>query len=237
MTSDSRRGNGGGGPVRGGSAASKGSRNARRKRQVRELLVKRDLPALRQWAEGEHNPLRTVSSLLFDGDLAIRWRAIEGLGVVAEVETHRDLERVRRLMRRILWLMNDESGGICWNGPEAIGEVVANVPALVGEFGKLIPSFFKEEPFERGSRWAVARMAAVDPTAFEHAIATLVSSLDDPDPAIRGLSLLALKALGGPVAPETLKALLDDPGTLSIYDFQTGTLEQTTVGALCRESL
>jgi len=71
-------------------------------------------------------------SLLFDRDKVICFRASEALGKVAAMEADKDLEPVRDLLRRLFWMMNDESGNTCWYAPEAIGEILYNVP--IGNF-------------------------------------------------------------------------------------------------------
>jgi len=200
------------------------SRNLKRKESVRALLLARREEEIIAWAQREHNPFRPVVSLLFDSDERIRWRAIEALSWIARKEYERDPERVRRLIRRILWLMNDESGGICWNGPEVIGEVLRKVPPLVREYGLLLPGFFSEEPFEAGSRWAVARAAKADKTPFLTSADALLYSLNHPRSDIRGFSLIALNALSYPISKEYQDALKTDFSVLSIYDFQSGQL-------------
>lgn len=201
------------------------SRNLRRKESVRALLLARkEEVVVTAWAGIERNPFRPVSSLLFDPDERIRWRAIEALGWIARQEYAKDPERVRRFIRRILWLMNDESGGICWNGPEVIGEVLRNIPPLIREYGQLLPGFFAEEPFEVGSRWAVARVAVVDKTPFLPSVDALMFSLDHPRSDIRGFSYIALKALNHPISKGYQDTLKEDCSVLSIYDFQSGRL-------------
>jgi len=181
--------------------------------------------------------MRPLSSLLFDEDELVRWRAIEGLGFAALHEARRDNERVRRQIRRFFWLMNDESGGICWNAPEAIAEILYNVPSLIEEYGLQLPSFFVEEPFERGSRWAVVRLAAREQSVFTATAPALVVSLEDTDGVVRGLSLLGLRALKNRSGRERAAELTGDHYPMKIYDFDSGNLVGTTVGELARTYL
>jgi HEAT repeat protein len=208
------------------------SRNFKRKESIRALLVTRNKIEIDAWAQQERNPFRPVASLLFDSDELIRWRAIEAIGWVARQEYAKEPERVRRFIRRILWLMNDESGGICWNGPEVIGEVLRNVPPLVSEYGRLLPGFFSEEPFEAGSRWAVARVAEANKTGYLPSINELVTSLVHPNTDIRGFSLLALKALDYPISKEDRNRIQMDSAVLSIYDFESGQLIRKPIAQL-----
>ena len=202
-----------------------------RKSELRSLLAKRDLSAIREWATAERHPMRPLSSLLFDSDELLRWRAIEALGLTSGLEWQKDNERIRRQIRRLYWLMNDESGGICWNAPEAIAEILFNVPQLISEYGIQIPSYFIEEPFERGSRWAIVRLAPRDPSRFTFAIPALAQSLKDEDGVIRGLSLMALRLLGDGSAEKSASGLISDEHPLTVYDFDSGQFMTTSVGA------
>jgi HEAT repeat protein len=203
-----------------------------RKQAARDLLQRHDLEAVRVWARTDRNPMRTLTSLLFDDDPLTRWRALEALGVVAGIEAARNLGRPRRQIQRLLWLMNDESGGICWQAPEAIGEILFNAPDLIPDFGPILPSFFVEEPFERGSRWAVARVAVLDPPLFKDVLDELRGSLTDPDPYIRGYSTLALYAIQGHECPHVFDTLADGDDEFEMYDYASGELKTTTVGEI-----
>ena len=201
---------------------------------VRVHLAERDLGPIVEGAVVRNAVMRAVTSLLFAPEPLIRWRAVETLGLAAARRAEVAIEKVRRQVRDLLWLMNDESGGLCRMAPEAIGEIVFRVPKLLGEYGVLLPQFFDEEPFERGSRWAVARLAPLQPDSFTGAVPRLVSSLDEPDPVIRGYALLALNAIGDKTAAERAEKLSDDAVPVPVYDFETGRLDDITVGELAR---
>jgi hypothetical protein len=201
-----------------------------RKSHVRSLLKKRDFEGVRSWARGNRTPFRTLTTLLFDSDELIRWRAIEALGAVAPLEAEHGIGRPRRHVQRLLWLMNDESGGICWHAPEAIGEILYSLPRLIPEFGSLLPTYFAAEPFERGSRWAVARLAGHDPDLFTDARQPLIESLRDSDPTIRGYTILALFAVEGEVALSLFEPLRDDTAVFRMYDYSIGQFQDLRVG-------
>jgi len=171
------------------------SRTVSRKSELRRYLLDRDMPALEELARGRKNILRTLSSSLYDSEPLVRWRAIEALGKVAGVIYLTDPEKIRRQIRRILWLMNDESGGICWKGPEAVGEIIFNNPVLVEEYGSILLSYLNEEPFEAGTRNAVSRVARIAPEIFAAGVPVIIDSLKSENPSIRGFSVKALTAL------------------------------------------
>ncbi len=202
---------------------------AARKDAARRALEEFDPARFDLWAEGEQQAAALLQALLFDEDPLVRWRAVEGSGRVAAVLARKGPEPAREAIRRALWLMNDESGGLLWNGPEVIGAVLGNVPPLRGEFTEILASFLEEEPFRPGVRWGLWRVAAVDPAAVASSAAALAPSLSDPDPAVRGLAALALAAASGPAATA---ALAGDPAPLEVFDFRTAALRRTTVGEL-----
>lgn len=205
------------------------SPRARRKEAARELLARFDLDALTAWAEGEPQAVSVLQLLLFDEDELLCWRAVEGLGRAAAVLARGGLEPVRELMRRLLWLMNDESGGLLWHGPQCLAAVIANVPALAPEFGDILASFLEEEPFRTGTRWGLWRISAVSPEVVRAAGAELVRTLGDPDPAVRGHAVLALRAAGAAV-PD----VAGDRGAFAYFDPRSGALLSTTVADAAR---
>jgi HEAT repeat protein len=198
---------------------------------ARRLLARWDPGAVDRWAAEEPRATTVLQSLLFDPEPLLRWRAVEALGRVAALRARDDLAAVRELVRRTLWLMNDESGGLLWNGPEVLGAILAEVPAIGDPLCDVLASFLEEEPFRAGTRWALWRLAGARPGRVLAAAPALLPSLSDPDPAVRGHAALALCASLGPAAAAPLA---DDPTALAVFDHRTGALRETTVGEVAR---
>jgi len=211
--------------------------NVEKKKIIREYLVDRDIENIKSWAGKDRTPLRTLASLLFEPDPLIAWRAVEAIGVVAGIVANSNMENVKRQLRSLLWLMNDESGSICWNAPEAIGEILYNVPSLIDEFGIILPNYFVEEPFEKGSRWALARIAGLNRDAFGHAVPKLIDSLDSDDAGIKAFSIMILKSLGDSSAERQIKQMVTDQSPVEIYDYNDGELKQLTLGDIANNFL
>jgi HEAT repeat protein len=207
------------------------------KTEARNLLARRDRPALLSWAGSVRNPLRILISLTYDEDELIRWRAIEAAGRVAASLAERDLEGIRDTIRRLLWLMNDESGGLGWHSPELIGEILVNVPALIPEYAELLISFLREEPFERGAHLAVLRVAGVDAETFDGNVSEFAKSLDDPDPEIRRCAALTLIAMGSGTHQDAVGGLRDDREQVRFYDFKEGVLREAAIGQVIKEAV
>ena len=202
-----------------------------RKDIVKQILIERDFNKLNQWANADKNPLRTMTSLLFEQEPLVIWRAIEAIGKVSRIVADRDMEKIRKLIRRLFWLMNDESGGLCRRGPEAIGEILINVPELIPEYIQMLPMYLWEEPFERGTRAAIYRLVTVKrhtAEEFKKCAGDLLKSLEHEDEIIRGYSYLILHEINNYGAlkidiPEIKKS------EVPLYDFKTGDLGVVTV--------
>lgn len=207
-----------------------------RRGELQGLLDARDPEGLRAWVSREPHAVRTLFAALFEVDERRRWRAIEALGWVAQDVTREDPDRVRDWIRRIFWNMMEESGGLMWHGPEAIGEILANAPSLIPEYLGPLGSFRVEEPFEAGTYIALARIAPLAPKAMETIAGVLTPGLSDPDPRIRAHAALTLGRIGYPPARAPIAALWEDATPLTVYDAATGELSATTVGALARST-
>jgi HEAT repeat protein len=211
------------------------SQTTARKKALRIILENRDFDELIRWADKSRNSMRTLTSFLFDADPLICMRAVEALGRVAALHAEKDLEHIRKLVRRFFWMMNDESGNVGWYAPEAIGDILRNIPRLIQEYAPMLPSFLIEEPFEKGTRIAIARIAEIDKSPFNVPTRKkLIQTLKDPDPYIRATSIIALKALGIEDAGGRIRALADDNSPVELYDFTTGHLEVVTIAKLAR---
>ncbi len=206
------------------------SRRGRRKAELLRLLGERDIDGLVTWSRSISDPLGQLSTVLFEADPLIRWRAIEAIGLIAANIARDDEGKVRSFLRRLLWLMNDESGGICWYAPEAIAEVLFRTPALIEEYGPILLSFLKEEPFEAGVCLGVARLMNLTdlPDDFETRIAdsevVFRQYLENPDPELRASALMVLTKLGIELGTEEINRLAHVKGSTFVYDFNSGDL-------------
>jgi HEAT repeat protein len=193
------------------------------------------LAAVAQWP-----PRRVVSKLigcLYHLDERIRWHAVSALGAAVADLAQEDREAARTVVRRLMWNLNDESGGVGWGAPEALGEIMARHEGLAGEYLRIFTAYmapggcYLELPaLQRGLMWAIGRLAQVRPGLLNEAgaPALLVPYLDAADPAVRGLSARALGLLGVEAARERLASLTDDAAAFTLYD--GGKLAAVTVG-------
>ena len=108
-------------------------------------------------------------------------------------------------MRRLMWMLNDESGGIGWGAPEAMAEAMACHPRLAEEYVRILLSYIREdgnfleyEPLRRGALWGIGRLARVYPEMLiELDAARYIRPYPEPDdPLSRSLSARALRMPG-----------------------------------------
>jgi hypothetical protein len=101
------------------------------------LLAILDLPARKVV-----NPL---ISFFCSRDAILRWRSVSALGAVVARLADENRESARVVMRRLMWSLNDESGGIGWGAPEAMGEITARHAGMAGEYGHILLSYLAED--------------------------------------------------------------------------------------------
>jgi len=206
---------------------------------MRERALKKEILALLQAASlaemhaglGQYDP-RQLLNPLFSGicrsEELLRWRAVVAMGPVVARLAGEEMEAARVVMRRFMWSLNDESGGIGWGAPEAIAEVLACHPGLAEEYAHVLVSFMREdgffieyEPLQRGLMWGLGRLAEVHPELLlaKGAVSYLLPYLDSDDAAVRGL---AARALGTMKAGEAAEALADLFGDQRVVRYWQG---------------
>jgi len=167
------------------------------------------------------NPL---FSFLYNNDEQVRWRAVTAFGAVASNLADRDMEAARVIMRRIMWNLNDESGGIGWGSPQAMGETLACHEGLAKEYANILLSYARQdgnfqehELMQRGVLWAIGRLSQVRPEQVKDACPYIMPYLLSPDTGVRGLAAWIMGLLRVKEARPGLERLDDDEGELQIY--------------------
>lgn len=173
-------------------------------------------------------PLRRVINPLFsflcNDDEKIRRRAVKAMGAVVEKLWAEDKESARIMMRRLMWSLNDESGGIGWGAAEAMGEIMARKEGLAREYASVLVSYMDEkgnflehEPLQPGLLQAVARLARVQPDLVKSAQDHLHFYLESENPAIRGYAILLVGILKAEKLLPRVWSFLNDQREISIY--------------------
>lgn len=113
------------------------------KEEVLELLEQNDFENNIQKIH-KYDKKKLVNALfpfLCSTDKKIKERAVTAMGEVVSRIAESDLESARIIMRRLMLNLNDESGGIGWGAPEAMGEIMARSEKLAKEYYKILISY------------------------------------------------------------------------------------------------
>jgi HEAT repeat protein len=216
------------------------------KRRISKLLEFSDIEAviheLRQLPAS-----RVINSLigaLCSCNETVRWHAITALGpIIADLADH-EMETARVVMRRLMWSLNDESGGIGWGAPEAMGEIMACHDTLAEEYSHILVAYMREDGFylelpqlQQGLMWGLARLAMIKPGLLKtnDAAVYLLPYLDSPDSTVCGLAAWTLGLLQSKEASTGLAKLVSDPTQIRIYLNRTFVTD--TVGRLAHKAL
>ena len=134
--------------------------------QLRQWLLAADDAPLLELARTKNSVLSQLTALSYDLDERVSKQSIRVTGLAANIIAERDPEFVRNYILRLFWLVNDESGGICWKAPELIGEILYHCPQFSHFFPMLISLLDLEKEdaprFRVGTLWAIGRVVQVN---------------------------------------------------------------------------
>jgi len=190
--------------------------------------------------QGLVNPL---FSALYRPEEILRWHTVTIFGEVLARLAEKDMEAARIVMRRYLWSLNDESGGIGWGAPEAMAEAMYHHDRLCDEYLHMLISYMRPDgPLEhqdgnflelpglqRGLLWGIGRLAEQRRALLlaKAVVPDLIAYLPSNDATVRGLAVRALGLLG---AGDPVEDLLDDHCSLRFY--HDGEISVVTVSDL-----
>ena len=123
-------------------------------------------------------PMRVINvlfSILVTTDDKIKNRVVNTFGEVVSKLAENDIESARIVMRRLMLSVTEESGGIGWNTPETMGEIMARSEKLANEYHKILISYSEgggnELDFEGLQKSVIAglkRLSKVQPDLTEN---------------------------------------------------------------------
>jgi HEAT repeat protein len=223
------------------------------KKQVLSLLAGDDLGAIEeQLAQMES---KAVVNVLFFGicrsEELVRWHAISAMGRLVARLADRDIEEGRIVMRRLLWSLNDESGGIGWGAPESMAEIMSCHEGLAHEYAHMLISYMREdgeeiwqdgnylehEILQRGLVWGAGRLAGSrkELVLAKGMAGDIPPYLDAADATVRGLAARAMGLLGAAGRLERLEELQGDNAPVRLYE--NGSLSTVSVAELAKQAL
>lgn len=157
-------------------------------------------------------------SFLYDSNPIVKWNAVMSMGAAVSRLADEDMEAARTIIRRLMWNLNDESGGIGWGSPEAMGEILAGTNSLAEEYHKILLSYtrrdgnFQEnEILQEGVLWGIGRLASKRPDLIQGPpVPHLMLFLDSQNPVVRGYAAQIMGVIGSRESRKKLESLMED---------------------------
>ncbi len=225
----------------------------RLKKQVFAVLQQPDLDQV--LADLRRLPVKEAVNALFSAicqvDDRLRWHGISGMGVMVARLADEDMEEARIMMRRLLWSLNDESGGIGWGAPESMAEIMHHHAGLAEEYIHMLISytrpdgpeleqdgnFLEHETLQQGLLWGLDRLCvARKALLMEKGLPTDIPPyLDSADAMVRGLAVRLCGKLAVGSVRERILVLTKDSEPFTLYE--EGRFCSLTVGEMAAQAL
>ena len=158
-------------------------------------------------------------------DELIKFRSGTAMGELALRLSGYAMEKARIILRRIMWNLNDESGGIGWGSPEAMGEILSRSPELAGDFKSILFSYLdtggnhiEHEILQRGVLWGIGTYLAAAPHDLTPDLKEQTRGyIESGDPVKRAYALRALINAGRLDCSDVPDHIRTDTRAVDIY--------------------
>ncbi|MBU1056455.1 MAG: HEAT repeat domain-containing protein [Proteobacteria bacterium] len=164
-------------------------------------------------------------SNLYSKEELVKWRSVTAMGEVVSAIADSDIESARVVMRRLIWNLNDESGGIGWGSPESMAEIIAKHDKLGEEYNRILISYINKngnylenEVLQQGVLWGIGRIADKKPQLVKDSFPLLEPYIKSRDSLSRGLAAKAMAAIDHEKAKPALLFLENDNSKIIIYE-------------------
>ena len=127
--------------------------------QLRQLLREADYQEVLALAAADRRVGEILLQFLYDPRDLLHWRALEALGLLAGAHPR----SVQKLINRLLWLLNEDSGSFGWGAAAALGEIGRHQISLVNEIIPMFAGLLDEEFSRAPMLWGVGRLAERHP--------------------------------------------------------------------------
>ena len=161
---------------------------------------------------------------LYSQDEIIKWRAVTFMGLFVQDLAEEDMESARNVVRRLMWNLNDESGGIGWGSPEAMGEILTCHEGLAREYAPILLSYANKDAnylelpmLQRGLLWGIARFSETKPHVVRGSKSHIFPYLESDDPAVRGHAARIVGLIGTMEDRDRLSPLAEDSSDYTTF--------------------
>lgn len=118
------------------------------KKDFLSILEKMDFETIEKVSLNNQRILGWLISLSYDKENSMSWKAIKAMGHIAKAYVSvENIEPLKNTIRKLLWSMTEESGGIGWRAAELIAEIIYANPSLFEDIIPILWSYREEESF------------------------------------------------------------------------------------------
>lgn len=157
------------------------------------------------------NLINPLFSFICSQEKVLCWRSISAFGMILPTIAADNMEDARVIMRRFLWSLNDESGGIGWGAPQAMASIMVAHDGLCEEYLHMLISYMQDDGpldyqdgnylelpmLQRGLLWGIGELCRKRPDLMLKIdiVEDLKTYLSSEDKEVIALSFRALKHL------------------------------------------
>jgi len=128
------------------------------KEELKELIRSYRMTEIVEAGVKDRSLTRMLISLVYDKADVTSWRAIEAIGLIAGETARKNMDQIRNLSQRFLWMLREESGNGPGSAPELLGEIVRNSPDAFADIAQVLTSFHDEKMLRPGVMRALWRI-------------------------------------------------------------------------------
>jgi HEAT repeat protein len=169
--------------------------------------------------------INALFSFLYHKNPVIKWNAVVAMGAAVSELAEEDMESARNIIRRLMWNLNDESGGIGWGSVEAMGEILAMNEALAKEYAPVLLSYGREdgnyqehELMQRGVLWGIGRLCeAGQGNIGKETAEYIIQYTGSNDAVVRGIAARVLGYLKYERSCSELESLTLDESPIQLF--------------------
>ncbi len=202
---------------------------------LRNWLAAADFRKILDAVHANNRTIGILITLTYSENVLLAWRAIDAIGRCAVYLAPIRPRVLTKYLRRLFWMMTDESGNIAPRAPEAIGEIIRSNPEKYSDFIPLTVSLMNLEPEDRpvflpGILYALGRIGEAAPGTIDESVDGIEAALSDPDSQARAMAIRCLEFIGRRDILLRHPELEKDYGNALIYRKEH--ILNTTVGGL-----
>ena len=175
----------------------------RSRQQLVQFLESNDLVSVVSLVKENRRMLSQLVRLAYNKETLTGWRAIEAIGAAARAIVSQEYAFLREMIRKLLWSLSDESGGIGWSAPEIIGEIVCSDPVRFQDIIPIISGIYdiEEEVFRPGILYALSRIGEEYPELILSQKDLAIRALSDHNPLVRYFGLEVISRIKSSLTP------------------------------------